>query len=440
MLRKIISQILIGAFTLPAVIGLVTPFATQDVIASGPHFQASQSVDKEFANRGDTLTYTIKITNDGSTNLTSVFISENFSPYVTYKNGSTTATKGGTTISITDAWVKDGLNLGKLTPGQTVSVKLQAIINKSAPDNAFIETTAQVKSNELPNWVQCAAQTKLKVEKKEEPKTPSFKATKEVDKTKAAPGETLTYTINIVNNGEVKLTSVFLADTLPNQVTYISGSTSATKGTIAISITDAWVGDGLNLGTLEVGQKVSVTFKAKIKKDIKDWVKIENVAQVKTNELPNWVQCAATTMVEFEKGSPKVGHLKIFKFEDSNGNAVFNNDERGLPGFKFTIVGNGINKIVSTEADGVVIISDLPSGTYIITEQVPAGWKITTDNNIKVTVKKGELTEVRFGNKQVGKVLGKVTQLPDTGPGLLLALIAASLPVGIYLKRLKSRI
>ena len=103
MLRKIVSQILIATFTLPAVIGLVTPLAAQDVVASGPHFQASQSVDKEFANRGYTLTYTIKITNDGSTNLTSVFISENFSPYVTYKNGSTSATKGGTTISITDA-------------------------------------------------------------------------------------------------------------------------------------------------------------------------------------------------------------------------------------------------------------------------------------------------------------------------------------------------
>ena len=59
MLRKIVSQILIGAFTLPAVIGLVTPFAAPDVVASGPLFQSSHSVDKAFANSGDTLTYTV---------------------------------------------------------------------------------------------------------------------------------------------------------------------------------------------------------------------------------------------------------------------------------------------------------------------------------------------------------------------------------------------
>ena len=434
-LKKVASQILVTLFALPTFLGLVSPIA--QVAYAAPHYKPSQSVDKEFAKRGDTLNYTITIINDGTTDLTSVFATEHFSNYVTYVNGSTTATKGSQTVNVTDAWTADGVNLGKLTPGQTVTVSLQATVNQSAPDNAFIETTAQVKTNEFPNWIQCAAVTRLKKQPTPEPKNPHFKPSKQVDKAKAKPGDTLTYTINVLNDGDIPLTSVFVVDNMPAEVNYVAGSTSVTKGVVTVDVTDAWLTDGANLGTLAVGQTGRLSFNAVIKEDVEDWVKIENVAQVKTNELPNWVQCAANTMVEFEKGQPERGSLKIFKFEDSNGDAALTDGEKGLSGFEFTIKGNGIEKTVTTGSDGVVVVGDLEPGTYTVSETIPAGWRITTDNNIKVTVKSGETTEVRFGNKQVGKVLGKITQLPDTGPGLILVLLGASVPAGIYLRRLK---
>ena len=226
---------------------------------------------------------------------------------------------------------------------------------------------------------------------------------------------------------------------MPSEVTYVKGSTTYTRGDFHTNVTDAWVTDGVNLGELNPGRVAYFKYSVKINDNVKDGTVIINAARLKYDERPIWIKCENRIKVEV-KGGPEYGSLKIFKFEDVDGDAAYDNGEKGLPGFKFRIVGNGEDITVSTESGGTVAVNNLPAGTYTITETVPSGWRITTDNNIKVTVNVGQTTDVRFGNKQVVKVLGKIKQLPDTGPGLLLALFGASFPAGIFLRRLKKRI
>lgn len=294
--QKIASVVVAAALAVSSFIG-ASPVSANDC----PHnsnfsYCPSHTADKTEAERGDVINYTASVYNNGDATLHTVFVSEHFSPYVSYVNGSSTATKGTKTINLTDAWVNDGVNLGDLEVGQTVTIHFQAKVNSNAPDKAFIESTAQFKTNDLPNWIQCAAQTRLKTP--EVVNKPHYTPSKTVNKATAKPGDELTYTLKVVNDGNVALHSVFIADNLPTGVTYVNGSTTATKGSTTINVTDTWIKDGVNLGDLAVDQTVTLVFKVKVNSDVKDGQLLENTGQFKTDELPNWIQCAAQTRVK----------------------------------------------------------------------------------------------------------------------------------------------
>ncbi|MEM0473268.1 MAG: DUF5050 domain-containing protein [Candidatus Aenigmatarchaeota archaeon] len=94
------------------------------------------------------------------------------------------------------------------------------------------------------------------------------------------------------------------------------------------------------------------------------------------------------------------GTLKVFKFYDSNSNGVWDQGEQPLSGFSFTVQGP-ISATVYTNADGYALLSNIPYGTYTITENVPSGWVATTPVSQSVSLSSPSLVEVRFGNKQV---------------------------------------
>jgi len=59
--------------------------------------------------------------------------------------------------------------------------------------------------------------------------------TKEVSQSSAVPGDTLVYTITIQHNVTPYTTTYYLADTIPDGMTYVPGSASATTGTVQVT-------------------------------------------------------------------------------------------------------------------------------------------------------------------------------------------------------------
>jgi len=72
-----------------------------------------------------------------------------------------------------------------------------------------------------------------------------------------------------------------------------------------------------------------------------------------------------------------------------------------LPGFLFNITKPGYLKQVVTENDGYYIINCLAYGNYTITEDVPAGWQVTSQNPVIFAINSPVLKEIGFGDKQV---------------------------------------
>ena len=118
--------------------------------------------------------------------------------------------------------------------------------------------------------------------------------------------------------------------------------------------------------------------------------------------------------------APKIGFIKVFKFDDLDGDSTWDSGEQGLPGFKFRITGEGKDFLVTTGAGGVFITGELPVGSYTVTEtDIPAGWKATTPITRTVNVTDGQLAEVRFGNQQLPTppavdITGKKVELVGT--------------------------
>lgn len=95
-------------------------------------------------------------------------------------------------------------------------------------------------------------------------------------------------------------------------------------------------------------------------------------------------------------GGP-TGSIHGLKYNDENGNGRRDPGEEGVPGVVITAVGlDGITRTTTTMDDtdpsdsdmtGWFWIEDVPTGDWVVTETVPAGWEATTPVSVTVNVK-----------------------------------------------------
>ncbi|MFO7890012.1 MAG: GEVED domain-containing protein [bacterium] len=103
---------------------------------------------------------------------------------------------------------------------------------------------------------------------------------------------------------------------------------------------------------------------------------------------------------------PEGGEVFGYKWNDMNGNGLWDSDESGLPNWTIWLDANqnGVedagDQYTQTDAAGYFIFTGLPDGTYKVGEEQKPGWsQIYTTNS--VTVKKGEISiGIYFGNRE----------------------------------------
>ncbi|MEM5793395.1 MAG: hypothetical protein QXY45_03525, partial [Candidatus Aenigmatarchaeota archaeon] len=97
---------------------------------------------------------------------------------------------------------------------------------------------------------------------------------------------------------------------------------------------------------------------------------------------------------------PTCGYLKVFKFNDYDGDGVWDSNEPRLGGFLFHVSGPTSMDLV-TDSYGEAYTGCIPFGTYTIREEVPSGWQATTANPQIIYILDRTLKEAKFGNRQV---------------------------------------
>ncbi|HHB2484408.1 TPA: beta strand repeat-containing protein, partial [Bacillus cereus] len=180
----------------------------------------TKAVDKNFADIGDILTYTVSFTGTGNTNANNVIFTDVIPTGTTFVVNSVTI-DGTTQVGANPA---NGVNIGSIPTGTTKNVSFQVVVNTIPASNVVFNgssasyqytvnpsqspVTKNISSNLVSTQINNANVT----------------LTKSTNKQFATIGETISYTILITNSGNTAATNVQLTDSLPNGTILTPGS------------------------------------------------------------------------------------------------------------------------------------------------------------------------------------------------------------------------
>ena len=109
---------------------------------------------------------------------------------------------------------------------------------------------------------------------------------------------------------------------------------------------------------------------------------------------PEGVQHVVTA--NYNRGADPVTATMQLKISSGNLNIMKQSEDGIVNGINFRITGNGIDQTVTTSEDGTILVENLPSGEYTVTEITPD--KYIEPESQKITVYGGQTATVTFSN------------------------------------------
>ncbi len=261
----------------PTCVNCTVPTPPQTTVTAGPKLDVTKTVDKVTAAPGDTVVYTITYENTGNADATGVTLADTLPAHL----ASVTASNSGVVTAGAVNW-----SIGTVAAGGHGTLTVTAVLDGVFPvGTTTLTNTAVVASPDEPNCgTACDVPTPPQTTVTAGPK---LGVTKTVDKTSAAPGDTVVYTITYENTGNADATGVTLADTLPAHLASVTASNSGVVTAGAVN----W-----SLGTVAAGGHGTLTVTA-----VLDGVfpvgttTLTNTAVVASPDEPTCVNCTVPT-------------------------------------------------------------------------------------------------------------------------------------------------
>ena len=312
---------------------------TEEVETKVANITGVKSVDKSTAKVGDTLTYTIKLTNSGNGD-GKVTVTDEIPTGTTLVADSITANGSYNEENKTITWTDV-----KVEAGKTAEVSFKATINSDTKTS--VTNKAVIDGNKPTEEV--------------ETKVANITGVKSVDKSTAKVGDTLTYTIKLTNsgNGDGKVT---VTDEIPTGTRIKDENTT---GYNKETNTMTWS----NVEVKANGGTATLTLEVVVKDDTTDTVK--NVAKIDNKEIPEKPETKVANITgakSVDKPTAKVGDILTYTI-------------------KLTNSGNGDGKVTVTD--------EIPTGTRIKDENTTGYNKETntmTWSNVEVKANGGTAT------------------------------------------------
>ena len=311
---------------------------TEEVETKVANITGAKSVDKSTAKVGDTLTYTITLTNSGNAD-GKVTVTDEVPTGTRIKDENTTGyNKETNTMTWSNVEVK---------AGKSVELTLEVVVKDDTTDT--VKNVAKIDNKEIPE--------------KPETKVANITGIKTVDKTEAKVGDTLTYTITLTNNGNADGT-VTVTDEIPTGTTLVADSITANGSYNEENKTITWTDV-----KVEAGKTAEVSFKVTINSDTK--TSVTNKAVIDGNKPTEEVETKVANIT---------GTKTVDKTETKVGDTLT---------YTITLTNSG-------NADGTVTVTDeIPTGTRIKDENT-TGYNKATNTMIwsDVEVKAGKSVEL----------------------------------------------
>ncbi|MEK4577750.1 DUF11 domain-containing protein [Bacillus sp. FSL R12-0074] len=215
----------------------------------------TKAVDKNYADIGDTLTYTVAFTGTGNTNANNVIFTDVIPTGTTFVLNSLTI-DGSTQVGANPA---NGVNIGSILTGTTKSVSFQVVVNTIPVSNAvsngssasYQYTVNPSQSPIMKNISSNVVTTQIN--------NANLTLTKSTNKQFATIGETISYTILITNSGNTAANNVQLTDPLPHGTILTLGSVTLNG---VLQNVDSLV--ALPIGTIPGGATFTLSFQVTV--------------------------------------------------------------------------------------------------------------------------------------------------------------------------------
>ncbi|MDA1569857.1 cell surface protein, partial [Bacillus cereus] len=209
-----------------------------------------------FADIGQTAFYTTSITNVGNTDATNIVFTDALPSGFTFVPN--TLTVDG--VLQPNADPNTGVLLATLPPNEIYSIVFQVTVNNIPPSNPApntASTTYEFTVDPVNPPVSSAATsntTLLQIN------NATIISTKTADLTFADVGNTITFTLNLPNTGNVTATDVTIIDILDSNLSFVPNSFTVNGQTIP----NADLSTGVNIGSINGGNTAIVTFQATV--------------------------------------------------------------------------------------------------------------------------------------------------------------------------------
>lgn len=284
---------------------------------------------------GETISYTITITNTSSSPITNIFIKSPLSNLnYTLGSGQATKTSPAGAIALADDWYQAEVNLGTLNPGAVINITYKGTVPNNAADGSYAISNAQIKwvGNPVGFNIQATTQVNNK---------PLLCAIMTSDKSQVAPGDTIEYTIELCNSGNRTLHNVVIKGWVPNignpLSTYVRNSTTLVRAGTVTALNDDWIvnNTAINVSDINPGAKTFIKYKVTVNAGVKDGTILESVAQAKSDETPE-IQCANQVKVVVPVGAPQIVTAQVQPTLSVKKFVIWNNQEweGGVPSDK----------------------------------------------------------------------------------------------------------
>ncbi|MGD0086976.1 MAG: hypothetical protein ABSC24_07580, partial [Verrucomicrobiota bacterium] len=245
---------------------VVNALALQIDVGS-PVLTTSQTVDKTSTYVGDTLTYTVTVTNSGTADAVNLVFTDPL-PFGTSFVTNSFTTNG---VTITGANPVNGVAIPIIKQGSILTITYQVLVNQIPPSAQFI-TAATINFQYAGACAQSPIINGTLVNANVTTLVPLLNVSKAASLTNLVPGGTLTYTINVPNVGTTNTIGTTLLDQIPAGATYVTNTTKLNGVTVPdiggtnmpYSVATEINGPGRPAGVINVGDTAVITFQVKI--------------------------------------------------------------------------------------------------------------------------------------------------------------------------------
>lgn len=212
---------------------------------SSPNVSVIKSTSRTATTVGDTIIYSVTVTNNGIANINNVIFTDALPAGTAFVQGSVSVDS----VARPGVSPSTGVPIGTISPGVTVTVDFSVTVTSLTPSGFLNNQSSVVYTSGVLSNVAFSNIVSIPDYQ------PILDAVKSSNSSNATVGDTITYTVIVKNTGNYGATAT-LSDTIPTGTTFVPNSVLV-QGALAPGADPS---AGIPLGVIASGNSLSVTF------------------------------------------------------------------------------------------------------------------------------------------------------------------------------------